>query len=48
MARLTLPKLERHLYAAAEAESPNNYTGFFVPKAARWSELRDNLHVNVW
>jgi type I restriction enzyme M protein len=33
--------------AAAEAESPKNYTGFFVPKAARWSELRDNLHVNV-
>ena len=33
--------------AAAEAESPKSYTGFFVPKAARWSELRDNLHVNV-
>jgi type I restriction enzyme M protein len=33
--------------AAAEAESPKNYNGFFVPKAARWSELRDNLHVNV-
>jgi hypothetical protein len=33
--------------AAEEAESPKNYTGFFVPKPARWSELRDNLHVNV-
>jgi len=31
--------------AADEAESPKNYTGFFVPDATRWSEPGFNLHV---
>jgi len=29
------------------AEDSRNYDLFFVPKRARWSEIRDNLHANV-
>jgi type I restriction enzyme M protein len=33
--------------AEQRAESPSFYEGFFVPPAARWDYLRDELHHNV-